>query len=103
MDTGLVDCVSIEAGSEVIVSSPEGRQPVGLRYEGLAFLDQDALPGIPLTRIMALEQLTESIFEDVEHLELNIAKEVKPKVSENLEKNGSKISKRREIERDKRR
>jgi len=76
---GIIDQVSIEAGSEVVIEVPDGNVPLGLEYTGLGFLDQDALPGIPLTRIMTCESLQESIFEE---LEQPTKKEVKESMEE---------------------
>jgi hypothetical protein len=82
IDSGVVDCVSIEADSKDAEVSDEGIKPVGMRYEGMALLDQDALPGIPLTRIRSLEMVMESIFNEVSTLEKQQGVEVKEKMAD---------------------
>ena len=53
--------VSIEASCRRgIKTSPEGDVCLGLNFTGLALLTKDALPGIPLTRIVPVEAIVES-------------------------------------------
>lgn len=65
LDNGLIDQVSIEVVAEDVTFKPDGKQLHKMRYVGLAFLDEDALPGIPLTRIMSVESVMERIFESL--------------------------------------
>ncbi len=72
IDSGEIDCVSVEVEADIAVQNLAGETELrGMKYTGLALLDQDALPGIPLTRIMPLEYLAESIFSEVEKLDMN--------------------------------
>jgi len=60
--------VSIDGvGTRGVELHPEGKKPVRLVLTGLALLDKNILPGIPLTRILPAEKLIESI--NVEGLE----------------------------------
>jgi len=53
--------VSIEASCRRgIKRAPEGDVCLGLNFTGLALLTKDALPGIPLTRIVPVEAIVES-------------------------------------------
>ena len=79
IDSGEIDHVSIEADAPESYETEDGIQVKGLAYTGLALLDQDSLPGIPLTRLMPLESLRESIFAEVENQTL---KEDNEKMSE---------------------
>lgn len=61
IEEGDVLNVSIEASCRRgIKRSPEGDVCLGLNFTGLALLTKDALPGIPLTRIMPVEAIVES-------------------------------------------
>jgi hypothetical protein len=61
IEQGDIVNVSIEAScTRGLKSSPEGDVCVGLNFTGLALLTKDALPGIPLTRIMPVEAIVES-------------------------------------------
>ena len=61
IEEGDIVHVSIEASCRRgIKRSPEGDICLGLNFTGLALLTKDALPGIPLTRIMPVEQIVES-------------------------------------------
>ena len=66
IDNGVIDCVSIEGDGTDAIQTAEGNMPVNFSYSGLALLDQDALPGIPLTTIKPLEKIMESIYTDSE-------------------------------------
>lgn len=90
-DTGIYHAVSIEADCLSSEVTGEGNVAVGLTYTGLAVLDEEALPGIPLTTISPLEKLMESIFKETEKgIEDNQKQkkvlEVKKVVSETQEK-----------------
>jgi hypothetical protein len=83
IERGVIDCVSIEGdslGAETVLldGGAVGNQPVGFYYTGLALLDQEALPGVPLTTIRPLEEmvLNESLFLE------SIGNEVKMNMSE---------------------
>lgn len=62
LEKGEILQVSIEAdclrGSEL---TPEGWTCEGLVFTGKAYLTKDVLPGVPLTRIMPVEKLVESL------------------------------------------
>jgi hypothetical protein len=90
IDEKEIDHVSIEAGAEKAIRTPEGIKAEGLEYKGLALIDQDQLPGIPLTRIMCLEGLTHLIFEELE-LE-KTENEVKEKLEKKPEINFEEMS-----------
>lgn len=83
LDEGLIDQVSIEVVAENVDLKPEGKQLGKMRYVGLAFLDEDALPGIPLTRIMSVESVMQHIFESLKNTGNNVS-EVKNFMSENI-------------------
>ncbi len=79
-DTGVYHAVSIEANCLNSELTAAGNMAVGLKYTGLAVLDEDALPGIPLTTIAPLEKLMESIFKETE--QENVGNQVQKKVLE---------------------
>lgn len=79
-DTGIYHAPSIEADNRGVIQSVEGNQVLGLSYTGLAVLDEEALPGIPLTTIQPLESLMVEAFKVVEQLQET---EVKNEVTEN--------------------
>lgn len=79
-EDGTYHSVSIEADSDGVIATSEGNQLVGLRYTGLAVLDEEALPGIPLTTIQPLEKLMAEAFQIVEELQDS---EVKKTMAEN--------------------
>jgi DNA repair exonuclease SbcCD ATPase subunit len=79
-DKGIYHAPSIEADNIDVIQTAEGNQPVGLSYTGLAVLDEDALPGIPLTTIQPLEHLMVEAFRIVEELQDS---EVKKTMAEN--------------------
>jgi len=61
IEQGEIVNVSIEASCRRgIKTSPEGDVCLGLNFTGLALLTKDALPGIPLTRIVPVEAIVES-------------------------------------------
>jgi hypothetical protein len=61
IEQGEIIHVSIEASCRRgFKSSPQGDVCLGLNFTGLALLTKDALPGIPLTRIMPVERIVES-------------------------------------------
>lgn len=85
--SGVYHAVSAEshANGEAIDSSGN-RVPIGMEYDGLAFLDEEALPGFPLTRITPLEAVMEQIFESLDN---KSAQEVTNRMEENLSNNQS--------------
>ncbi len=83
IEDGTIDCVSIEGDAADAVQTSEGNQPVGFYYTGLALLDQDALPGIPLTTIRPVEDLFESLLLETN----NVDREVNEKMTENTNQN----------------
>jgi len=68
IDSKEIDHVSIEADCKGAYERSDGYEVVGLQFTGLALLDQEALPGIPLTRLMPLESIRESIFDEVKKI-----------------------------------
>jgi hypothetical protein len=80
LDNSIYDCVSIEGDSDDAIQSAEGNRLVGFYYTGLAFLDQEALPGIPLTTIQPIEEM---IIHECLLLEQLDGSEVKEKLAEN--------------------
>ncbi|MGD6850762.1 MAG: hypothetical protein ACQCN6_01725 [Candidatus Bathyarchaeia archaeon] len=93
-DDGTYHAVSIEADSEDVERTAAGNKPVGMKYTGLAVLDGDALPGIPLTTIAPLEALMESIYREVEasFSESLSHKEVSKKMEKNIEETKKEIA-----------
>ena len=69
IEGGVIDCVSIEGDAAAMNSTDEGNEPLGFYYTGLALLDQDALPGIPLTTIQPMENLVEQFYSESLNLE----------------------------------
>lgn len=60
--TGEIVHVSIEASClRGITQTPDGSVCKGLNFTGLALLTKDALPGIPLTRVLPVESLVEGV------------------------------------------
>lgn len=82
IDGGEIDHVSIEADCEGAYERADGYEVVGLKFTGLALLDQEALPGIPLTRLMPLESIREGIFNEVKKITENSGEE---KVAEKVD------------------
>lgn len=95
-DLGMNFCSMIDAKKIIHVSieasckrgfkydkDADGWQCVGLNFSGLALLTKDALPGIPLTRILPVEKLVES-FNVTEFMKMKEEKteEEKAKVKE---------------------
>ena len=61
IDSGEISHVSIEAVCQAgLEPADEGAVCRGLVFTGLALLTRDALPGVPLTRIMPVEKIVES-------------------------------------------
>jgi hypothetical protein len=81
-EDGTYHSVSIEADSDGVIATSEGNQIVGLKYTGLAVLDEEALPGIPLTTIQPLEKLVAEAFSLVEQLQKQTESEVKTNMIE---------------------
>lgn len=90
-ENGTYHSVSVEADSEMnmpalLDGGVVGNKPIGLKYTGLAVLDEDSLPGIPLTTIQPLESMMESIFSESLLLEPEKGAEVTKTMSETQSK-----------------
>lgn len=85
-EDGTYHSVSIEADSDGIIQTSEGNQIVGLKYTGLAVLDEEALPGIPLTTIQPLEKLMVEAFKLVEQLQNESEVKTNMATNQNIEK-----------------
>lgn len=92
IDGGEIDHVSIEADCEGAYERADGYEVVGLKFTGLALLDQEALPGIPLTRLMPLESIREGIFTEVKNIKENDSVKEAPKTDEQRAMSHFKLS-----------
>lgn len=76
IDAGDIVHVSIEADClRGWVPAPDGMACSGLTFSGLALLDKNVLPGIPLTRIMPVETITEKLDHGDPNMSQNVIKE----------------------------
>jgi len=86
IDSGEIDHVSIEGYCQSgVEETEEGKVCKGLVFTGLALLNQEELPGIPLTRILPFESIQESIFGDVEISELKEVIKITKENGENVQ------------------